>query len=355
LLESFIHGRDGASAFEALVARHGPMVLGVCRRELGDRHDAEDAFQATFLVLLRQAGAIRRRDSLSSWLCGVARRIAARSRTNARLRQQREGSRRAIAAAAPVEADRDEIRVALHDELRRLPEKYRAPIMLCDIEGQTHAEAARMLSWPVGTVSGRLARGRELLRGRVVRRGITLSAAALAASLFSPTATRAWALRGMAILRGKAAALVLATAGAVAGGSGLGGVERSQQPEAAASAVAGSVPAAVSVAPPGTARLVRPRAASTPVAVRALTPDGRTLATGGSDAAVHLWDVPSGRPLATLAGHSAPILALAFSPDGQTLASAATDRTVLFWDVDSGRVVLTLHGVPTSLVELAFG
>jgi RNA polymerase sigma factor (sigma-70 family) len=177
LLERFVARRDEA-AFEALLARHGPMVWGVCRRWLDDPSDAEDAFQATFVVLARRAGSIRRGDPVGAWLHGVARKVAARARADVERRRRRERIDPEILAKTPaVERDGYELRWALDEEIGRLPEKYRRPIVLCYLEGRTHDEAARELRWPVGTVRGRLARARDLLRTRLVRRGIATATA----------------------------------------------------------------------------------------------------------------------------------------------------------------------------------
>ena len=177
LLERFAADRDEA-AFEALVTRHGPMVLGTCRRMLSDPLDVEDAFQATFLVLARKAGSIQDADRLGPWLHGVARRVATRSRALSGRRKSFE--RRAIdepAVEAPDLLEGFEIREALDEELSRLPEKYRAPLVLCYLEGLTHDEAAAQLRWPVGTVRSRLAGGRDRLRAALTRRGFAPSAA----------------------------------------------------------------------------------------------------------------------------------------------------------------------------------
>jgi RNA polymerase sigma factor (sigma-70 family) len=188
LVERFARQGDEA-AFEAIVARHGPMVLGICRRVLRDPGDVEDAFQATFLVLVRKAGSLRRRDLLGNWLFGVASRVALRARAVAARRQAAEGSSAAIEPTAPASgedpgasADR-ECRAILHEELGRLPAKYRSPVLLCYLEGLSHEEAARQLGWPLGTVKGRLARARELLRRRLTRRGVALPASAVAAAI----------------------------------------------------------------------------------------------------------------------------------------------------------------------------
>jgi RNA polymerase sigma factor (sigma-70 family) len=170
LLERFAQLGDQA-AFTVLVRRHGPMVLGVCRRVLHHAHDAEDAFQATFLVLVHKARSLRQSNLLSSWLHGVAYRTAlhARSRTARRSLHEREAAR-----LSPTASEREPVWKALlerlDEELACLPEKYRAPLVLCYLEGKTHAEAARFLGWPVGSMSARLARARELLRRRLQRR-----------------------------------------------------------------------------------------------------------------------------------------------------------------------------------------
>ena len=168
--------RDDPAAFEALVGRYGPMVLGVCRRRLRDRHAAEDAFQATFLVLVRKAGTLRVHPSLGPWLHGVAWRVAERARADAARRRDREANDLADgrAVARPdLDADRLELAGIIDEELARLPEKYRAPVVLCHLEGLTHEEAAHRLGCPTGTVSIRLMRARSRLKDRLARRGAT--------------------------------------------------------------------------------------------------------------------------------------------------------------------------------------
>jgi RNA polymerase sigma factor (sigma-70 family) len=183
LLERFVRLGDPA-AFEALVRRHGPMVLGVCRRALRDEHAAEDAFQTTFLVLVRRAAAIGEPRLLANWLYGVAFRVAHKARSAALRRAEHERQAAAMAPADPLdELTRGELRSLLEGELYRLPEKYRAPLVLCYLEGKTHQEAARQLGWPVGSMSARLARGRELLRGRLAQRCRSLPAGAFGAML----------------------------------------------------------------------------------------------------------------------------------------------------------------------------
>ena len=162
-------------AFAALVDRHAPMVLRVCRSILRDDHDALDAFQATFLVLVRRADAVRRRESAASWLHGVALRVSAHARADMarRRRHERQAGELALSAdRSAVETNSHELAAVLHEELGRLPERYRAPLVLCYLEGHTCEAAARRLGWPVGTVKSRLARGRERLRGQITRRGL---------------------------------------------------------------------------------------------------------------------------------------------------------------------------------------
>jgi RNA polymerase sigma factor (sigma-70 family) len=184
LLERFV-GRRDPEAFAALVGRHGPMVLGLCKRLLRREQDAEDAFQATFLVLARRAPAIGSRDRLASWLYGVARKVAHRARTLATRAARPLGPDDEPAAPDGDEASRNELRRVLDEEVGRLPARYRAPVVLCHLEGRTNEEAARELSCPVGTVKGRLNRARDLLRRRLTRRGLAPSASVLVAALAS--------------------------------------------------------------------------------------------------------------------------------------------------------------------------
>lgn len=188
LLEQFLTRGDDAGAevaFAALVKLHGPMVWRVCLDFLPNPHDAEDAFQATFLILVRKAGSIRRRDTLGPWLYGVARRVAAHAKASAARRRRLEGQGEETTMPPVPDAERREQIEALHEELGRLPEKDRSVVVLCHLEGMTHAEAARILKCPVGTVSVRAARTRELLRARLTRRGLAFPAV-LAGALIEP-------------------------------------------------------------------------------------------------------------------------------------------------------------------------
>jgi RNA polymerase sigma factor (sigma-70 family) len=206
LLAQFLDAEAVASqeAFRILVGRHGPRVLGICRHILNREHDAEDAFQATFLALARNGASIRDRCALASWLHEVAYRTALKTRAR---RSRRQTVERQIMVTKPPRDERDdqsdraslsELRPMLHEEVTGLPDKYRIPVVLSYLEGKTNEEVAAILKWPVGTVKGRLSRGRALLRSRLTRRGIALSTATL---LMALSQTRASAAVPEALLR----------------------------------------------------------------------------------------------------------------------------------------------------------
>jgi RNA polymerase sigma factor (sigma-70 family) len=180
LVERFLTQHDEA-AFAVLVRRHGPMVLAVCRRVLGNWHDAEDAFQATFLVLVRKAATIGRQELLGPWLYGVAYRTAKKAQT-ARFRRLAKETQAAVKTSSAAESTKEFLPL-LDQEMHGLPEKYRLPVVLCDLEGKTRKEAARLVGCPEGTLSTRLGRGRTLLARRLSRRGVALSVASLAVLL----------------------------------------------------------------------------------------------------------------------------------------------------------------------------
>src|SRR5262249_47890108 len=191
LLEQFaLHRRE--AAFEALLYRHGPLVFGVCRRILFDMQAAEDAFQATFLVLARKARSITRRSLVSNWLYGVAFRVAARARKNALRRRVFERHNFDLTAVPDAGRSTDpDLAPLLHEEVQRLPDKFRGPFVLCYLEGKTNEEAADQLRWPVGTVKTRLSKAREMLRTRLARRGVALTTGLLTANALATGAPAA--------------------------------------------------------------------------------------------------------------------------------------------------------------------
>jgi RND family efflux transporter MFP subunit len=211
LLLRFARERDQA-AFAALVARHGPMVLGVCGRVLRDANDVEDAFQATFLVLARKARSLASPHLLAPWLYGVARRTALEARLRGARRRARERPIVDTATADPAaRAAWADLRPVLDEEIARLPERYRVPFVMCYLEGRTNGDAARLIGCPEGTVASRLSWARQRLRARLTRRGVTLSAGVLAA-LLTGRAAVAPALAGCTA---EAAASFVGTAPAV--------------------------------------------------------------------------------------------------------------------------------------------
>ncbi|HEV3121830.1 MAG TPA: RNA polymerase sigma factor, partial [Isosphaeraceae bacterium] len=194
LLERLVTARDetAQAVFTALVERHGPMVLRVCRQVLGDSHDAQDAFQATFLVLARKAGSVRKVESIASWLHGVALRVSVRAKADEARRKMHERRGGAMKAAESMrEREGPESWPELHREIARLPERYREPVVLCYVEGLATQAAAARIGCPHGTVLSRLSRAREQLRRRLTRRHIALPAGLLTAALAPEPASAA--------------------------------------------------------------------------------------------------------------------------------------------------------------------
>jgi RNA polymerase sigma factor (sigma-70 family) len=190
LLEQFVSRRD-EGAFAALLERHGSMVFGVCWRILHDEHLAEDAFQATFLVLARKASSICKQHSIASWLHGVALRVARKANAEAmHLKQPDARNTGALAPDPQAEVSWHEMQEILDEELEQLPDRYRLPLVLCYLEGRTRDEAAVQLGWTQGKLKGLLERGRDRLRSRLIRRGVTPSAA-VSASLLAGTSSSA--------------------------------------------------------------------------------------------------------------------------------------------------------------------
>ena len=192
LLEQFRSraGDAAEAAFAGLVERHGPMVIRTCRSVLRDEHAVEDAFQATFLVLVRRSGSLWVQDSLGPWLFQVAMRVSSSLRSAEIRRRRCEEKRAQQTETAVFDRDCDDLGPAIHQELARLPERFRAAIMLCCIEGMTQQQAAGQLGWPLGTLQSRLARGRERLRAQMLRRGLAPSSVVFA-TMLSPEPAQA--------------------------------------------------------------------------------------------------------------------------------------------------------------------
>ena len=409
LLLRFLRGRD-EDAFAALVERHGPLVLGVCRRVLPQGHDAEDAFQATFLVLIRKASSLDRDASLANWLYTVAYRLSLKVRVQSARRRAREQEVVQMRShEVSSDADVADVLPLLDEELYALPEKYRAPLLLCYLQGKSNGEAARELGWRPGSMSRRLARGRELLRQRLVKRGVALSAAGLALVL-----TQRCAAAVPVALGGETIRVGLLTAGGVAlaetvsvrvatlvAGAmkemfllklklvaaillvlGIAGVGAAFRPAPPAAPPAPPVEEAPPPAPqPADAKSVEEPAAKAatdlqgdplpadavlrigtvrlrhggPVGGIAFSPDGKTVATGGgfSDNVIRLWDTTTARELRSIKGHTYNITGLAFTPDGKHLLSSAMDQTLRLWDVATGAEVRQFKGHEAGVTGMA--
>jgi RNA polymerase sigma factor (sigma-70 family) len=390
LLDRYI-GHNDDSAFAALVHRHGPMVLGVCERVLGDAHAAEDAFQATFLVLIRSATSLRSQATLSHWLYIVAYRTAIRARSCLRRRQSREREKDGmdmLAQAAIGEADWRDVRPILDDELNRLPPRYRKLLILHYLEAKSQRQIAREMQVASGSMSTLLNRARNLLRSRLLKRGVLVSTAALTTSM---------AKEGSAAVPTKLAAATLKSATAFAKGTGAlvgGGSQRAirlamhvLQARVVSNITVGALllPLAISAAalataleitlsrnPPsteasvsgavGTAHPVQglrgiqiqsagklQTTSGTLIAVTIKNGGMVALAPQGHCADVILWrfidnEICGTKPFACLQGHTARVLAGAFSVDGSTLVTGGQDGTIRIWDIDSQRERTVLRG-----------
>jgi RNA polymerase sigma factor (sigma-70 family) len=332
LLACFIARRD-EEAFGALVRRHGPMVWGVCRRVLGCPHDAEDAFQATFLVLVRKAGLISSRELLANWLYGVAHRTALHAKiTNLRRRAKERQVASMPERAAQNDLERDLVPL-LDRQLSRLAEKYRVPIILCDLEGKTRKEAAQQLGVPEGTVAGRLARARAMLARNLTRHGLPVSGATLAvllandpASASLPAAVVAATVRAAAGVAGAITPSVLNLVNGVMKGMLMSKIKASTAALFLAAAVVGSV--AVGLAHSVTATPADPETA---LAVPEGQPakEGKTAGVAARTAGPPHWRVE----------HASPVTCLAWSADGAILATGNRDGTVVFADAATGKEI----------------
>jgi RNA polymerase sigma factor (sigma-70 family) len=322
LLRRFVAGRDEA-AFEALLQRHGPMVLAVCRRILDNEADAEDAFQAVFLVLVRQAGTVERHDSVGSFLHGVALRTALRARSDLARRRHHERHVAVMPAAEPTpDAVWQDLRRVLDEEVAKLPGKFRAPVRLCYLEGKTYDEAAHALGCSLGTVSSRLTRARERLQDRLVRRGVTLSAGLLATMLTSHAAPAAVPSPLLQVTLRAAVGIATGPAGAAMVSSHV--LQLSEQMVRSMTVnklriVVGVFLAVCALGVAGIAFSRAPWAASR----NAELPEQAPARAEG----VVAW-----QECARLGSAVAATQLAAFAPDSRTLVSVDGDKVVRFWD-----------------------
>jgi RNA polymerase sigma factor (sigma-70 family) len=388
LLERFTLHND-QPAFAVLVRRHSSMVLGVCWRLLRHMQDAEDAMQAVFVVLARKAAGMAWGESVAGWLHQVARRVALEARGVAAQRRQRERQLDALAEppAAPsepqtTEAAWRELSELLDGEIQRLPARYRDPLVLCYLEGRTRDEAAEQLGWTVGSVKGRLERGRGLLRRRLVRRGLSLSAA-LSPLLLGQVPVQAALLptlhhATLALVAGQGAAgtggttptlLAEITLKAMAGGkakvsavlvltlAGLGAAVGAALRGPGTAPTQGEPPLTVAVALPDdplpeVPPVVQVRHEGVVRSV-AFSPDGKTLASSSFDRTIGLWDPATGKSRGSLKA-GGQISCVAFDPDGKRLVSGGPDGCVRLWDLTTNKEVHTWNAVEQHIYATAW-
>jgi RNA polymerase sigma factor (sigma-70 family) len=397
LLDRYVRQRD-QEAFADLVARHGPMVMNVCRRVLIDHHAAEEAWQGTFLVLARRAASVRPAEALPAWLHGVARRVALKARSTA--------SRRALCSSERLTADPPdpradplaevsvrELLTAIDEEVGRLPEFYRLPVLQCCFEGQTQEEAARQLGWSPGSLQGRLERGRKRLHDRLTRRGLTLTAALAAieasraaagpvsAALASPVIAAAalvsagkplapgivpksvvalaeGVLHAMFMMRIKTvmAALLLAAA-LITGGGLLLSLQSVAARQDDDSLIGSTRTRAARDDTPKTRVIWTEKHAFEPQSGRAdqifcaaFSPDGKLIFCGMSSNG-KLLDATTGEEKAVIAFNHP--MQCAFSPDGTMLATGHLDALML-WETKSGKLLATLDDKTMNMSKVIF-
>jgi len=394
LLARFVADRDEA-AFATLVKRHGRMVHGVCQAVLGSAEDAEDACQATFLVLAKKARAIRKQHSVASWLHGVAYRLARKLKASTKRTLKGQPTERQ--SPSPFdELSWREVRQIVHEELERLPQKYRLPLILCYLEGATQEGAARQLGWTAGMLKGMVTRGRDLLRRRLTRRGLTMTAPLLvgalapnsAGAILAATTARAvvqhisgqavgsaisaqalalanGAMGSMMLTKMNAAMLLLLVASVLAVGGGLMAVELRHVDEVAVapnedekgSQVAGPNQRAKETAPPrvdlygdplpegamarvGTTRFLVPSPGYLyPIAY---TPNGKNLVAMDAGKAVVILEM-NGKETRRIWGEGKSLFAFhtfVLSPNGKTIATVgSTYPNIVVWDFATGKKV----------------
>ena len=349
LLECFVSRQDEA-AFETLVRRHGPLVQRVCRRVLGDAHAAEDAFQASFLLLARKAVTIRARASVGGWLYEVAYHLAVRAKSNTARRAWHERQAAHMSLAETVDAngahDADEIQALLDEELRKLPEKYRTPLVLCYLEGKTNVQAARELNCPAGTMSSLLQRGRDMLRGRLAKRGVALSVSALTALLAADPVSAG--VVSNALVRNTVQAAVLFAAGETA----VAGIASSQAVFLAEGMLNTMISAklkfvaalllAVGLVGTGTSLWVQQSASAQPPAVAPLQPPADAKPADARPADLHGDPLPEGA-LARMGTvrwrHPGPVSFVGYANEGKHLVTGCDDGIYRVWDVATSKEI----------------
>lgn len=411
LLLRYVQERDELS-FAALVRRHAPLVMGVCCRMLTCAEDAEDVFQATFLVLARKASSLRWRDSIANWLFEVAERLALKSRTETARRQRHERQAAKMQRMEnTTEGSLKELSTVLDEELRNLPQRYRLPLLLCYLEGRTREQAARQMGWSLRTLHRRLNRGLALMRARLTARDLTLSSvlvsaelaqqtvsAHLPATLLRDTVHAALAfslqadaarlpavvlaeegLKSMALVKGKMMVTLLLVVGAVVAGAGVL-TQRRLDAMRAEENVTAQTPEPLHSQPgkstPEKSAEPQADAGPLPAGARArlgtswlrggrwwlFLPDGKRLVQQRSDdEALIISAVPSGKPLALIRGSDVPgrkeVIGstMAFTRDGKYLAAVCWEGHCGIWETATGRLVRWLESGPFySIVKCDF-
>jgi RNA polymerase sigma factor (sigma-70 family) len=407
LLHRFARQHD-ENAFAVLVRRHAALVLGVCQRILCRTQDAEDVFQATFLVLARKAVSTRWRESIANWLHEVAHRLAVKARAEIARRHIHE--RQAGDMARTETRTEDSLRElcgVLDEELRRLPEHYRQPLLLCYLEGQTRDQAARQLGWSLRTLHRRLECGLKLLRSRLTARGLTLSAALLSAALAQQTASAESSalllgitvraathfaamgdagvsaaivslaeegLKSMAMIKAKITLAVLLVGSVMVIGAGTlthhllsarqpqtrretrtpspketGNNKSPVEPRVRTDALGDPLPPGA-VARMGTLRLYHFGSISNLI----FSPDSKTVASSGTFGDVRLWDAATGKELCQVRAYKEMVSGVAFSPDGKLLLLACYwEPTILVWEMSTGKELRRFHGDKEGIDALA--
>lgn len=378
LLQRFVARREEA-AFAALVERHAAMVLGLCRSILRNPHDAEDIFQATFLVLARKAGKIRKGDSVGSWLYAVAYRLSHKERVRASKRRMCEQQTTMLPEQTPMDqVTWGELRDILHEEVSRLPEKYRAAIVLCYWEGRTHEQAGQELHCAKSTIKDRLEKARAMLRTRLARRGLALPAAWFAASLSEGTsaavseelvrttargamifslgqlpagvvsanavACAKSALQAMLLSKLKHGLALLLILSVLGGGAGLAMLQSATAPETPSDRPKVTAPPQKPIdrqedpLPAGAVKRLGTLRFRHGDWVRciALGADGESIVSAAGKI-VYVWDLASGNERRRFEGHDTEVNSVACSRDGKDIASLTTDGTIHLWDATTGR------------------